>query len=140
MKNNHLKIPNIGHGAHIEYVKPEAKYINGKSRHKCIYYNEETRRCSALNYIECVGVTHSMCKYLQKENLSKPLDEQSPRRVVNNGTTVILKEIHTGKEVKIKVNSHTNPEHKKLLGKGLKRNSIVEDWEGHTYIVWKIKQ
>ena len=139
MKNNHKGIPNIGRGVQVGFIKPDPQKIKGKSKYKCSYYNEESRRCSALNYIECVGVNHSMCKYLESHEPKQVLDKPVPSGVVNNGTTVILKEIHTGEEIKIKVNSHTNPEHVKLLGKKLKKNAIVENWEGHTYIVWKIK-
>lgn len=139
MKNKHRGIPSIGRGVQIGFVKPDPQAIKGKSKYKCVYYNEESRTCSALNHISCVGVNHSMCKYVENKEFTKPVEKPTPSGVVNNGTTVILKEIHTGKEIKIKVNSHANPEHVKLLGKKLKTNAIVENWEGHTYIVWKIK-
>ena len=139
MKNKHRGIPSIGRGVQVGFIKPDPQSIKGKSKYKCAYYNEETRTCSVLKHIECVGVNHSMCKYVENKEATKAVEKPIPSGIVNNGTIVTLKEIHSGKEIKIKVNSHTNPEHKKLLGKGLKRNSIVENWEGFTYIVWEIK-
>lgn len=139
MIKKHKGVPNIGKGVQIGYVKPDLELIKGKSRYKCAYYNEESKRCSALNYITCVGVNHKMCKYLEEKDLSREVEKPVPSGIVNNGSIVILKEINTGKEVKVNVNSHKNPEHKKLLGKNLKTNAIVEDWGGGVYLVWKIK-
>ncbi len=141
MKNNkHKGIPDIGRGVQIGYTKQDPQTIKGRSKHKCAYYNEETRMCSALKNISCVGTSHNMCKYLEKEDFTNPGENPIPSGVVNNGTKVILKEIYTGDEITIEVNSHKNPEHKKLLGKKLKSNSIIENWEGHTYIVWEVKK
>lgn len=137
MKHKHKGIPHMGMGVHIGFVKPSPSLIKGKSKYKCVYYNEESDLCSALNHINCVGVRHKMCKYLEKESFSKNYDEPIPSDIINNGKLITLKEIHTGKEITIKVNSHKSPEHVKLLGRKLK--TIVENWEGYTYIVWKIK-
>ena len=139
MKKKFKGIPDIGRGVQIGYFKPDPQTIKGKSRHKCAYYNEETKRCSALKNILCVGTSHHTCKYLEDKDITTKSEKPVSSGVVNNGTVVTLKEIRTGKEITISVNSHIHPEHKKLLGKKLKSNSIIEDWEGHTYIVWEIQ-
>ena len=122
MKNKHKGIPSIGRGVQVGFIKPDPQSIKGKSKYKCAYYNEEVRTCSALKHIECVGVNHSMCKYLENKEPTRIVEKPTHSGVVNNGSIVTLKEIHTGKEIKIEVNSHKNPEHIKLLGKKLKTN------------------
>ena len=142
MKNNKYKgIPSIGQGVQVGYFPPSSRDTRSKTKYNCMFYNSHTKKCSALKDIECVGVSHSWCKYQEGEPEGEVIEGSIPCEVVNNGTIVTLKEIHTGEEIKIKVNSHKNPEHLKLLGKKIKQpDNLVENWEGHTYIVWEVKR
>lgn len=143
MKNKIKGIPHLGPGTHIGHFPPDLASIKGKSKHKCLYYNAETKTCSALKHIKCVGTTHVMCKYVEDKDKILPLETIIPSGIVNNGTTVTLKEMRTGEEISISVDSHTHQEHKILLGKKLfgsvfSEDSIVE-WEGRPYLIWKIE-
>ena len=70
-------------------------------------------------------------KFLQGQGI-----EPKIVKIVNNNTTVTLKEIPNGNEWVINVNTHKDKMHIVLLGKKL--NEIV-DFNGKTYMVWKVE-
>ena len=138
------RIPHLGPGAHIGHFPPDPETIKGKSKHKCLYYNFESKTCTALNYTECVGTKHPSCKYVEDKDKTLPPEKIIPSGIVNNGTIVTLKEIRTGEEINIIIDAHEHPEHKsllskKLLGKKGSDEELTVTWEGKTYNIWKIE-
>lgn len=70
-------------------------------------------------------------KFLQEQGI-----EPKIVKIVNNNTTVTLKEIPNGNEWVIDVNTHKDKSHTVLLGKKL--NELV-NFNGKAYMVWKVE-